>query len=234
MMNDSTTLPLPAGAALAPKSSAASRIPFVPLRPIPVRTAIWSFLLGVALVAPVMIIVGFVPVPATDADASRPLRFLNYMLHPGGLFLKAVIVAPLWEELFYRGLILQLARRYLPAWGAIAVSALIFALPHASMGFGTALLALMMGTALGWLVVRSGSLLASMLCHATINLCWLFVLGPFFGITEKIMSYTPDAPWINPLTDLFPAWWIAFLLVLGVAAAVMLGRGATPSRVVRG
>jgi membrane protease YdiL (CAAX protease family) len=211
-----------------------SRVPFVPLRPIPLRTAIWSFLLGVALVAPVMIVAGFVPVPTTDADASRPLRFLNYMMHPGGLFLKAVILAPLWEELFYRGLILQLARRYLPTRGAIALAALIFALPHASMGFGTAVLALMMGTALGWLVVRSGSLLASMFCHATINLCWLFVLGPAFGITERIMSYTPDAPRINPLTDLFPLWWIGFSLVLGVAAVVMLNRGATPSRAARG
>lgn len=216
---------------MASKSPAASHIPFVPLRPIPLRAAIWSFLLGVALVAPVMIIVGFVPVPATDADASRPLRFLNYMLHPGGLFLKAVILAPLWEEIFYRGLILQLARRYLPTWGAIAVSALIFALPHASMGFGTAVLALLMGTALGWLVVRSGSLLASMLCHATINLCWLFVLGPVFGITEKIMSYTLAAPRINPLTDLFPVWWIALSLVLGAAAVIMLRRSAGSPRV---
>ncbi len=225
-MNNSTTLPLSAGAASLPKAAAASRAPFVPVRPIPVRTAIWSFLLGVALVAPVMIIVGFIPVPTTDADASRPLRFLNYMLHPGGLFLKAVILAPLWEEIFYRGLILQLARRYVPAWAAMAISSLIFALPHASMGFGTAVLALLLGTALGWLVVRSGSLLASMLCHAAINLCWLFVLGPALGITEKIMNYTPAAPRINPLTDLFPVWWIALSLGLGVAAVVMLNRSA--------
>lgn len=233
-MNNSTALPLPARTVLPTRSLAASRAPFVPLRAIPARTAIWSFLLGVALVAPVMIVVGFIPVPTTDADASRPLRFLNYMLHPGGLFLKAVILAPLGEELLYRGLILQLARRYLPAWGAIALSTVIFAVPHASMGFGTAVLALMMGTALGWLVVRSGSLLASMLCHSTINLCWLFVLGPAFGITEKLMSHTPVAPQIDPLADLFPAWWIVLSLALGVAAVVMLNRSATQPRVVRG
>lgn len=233
-MNNSTALPLPVRTAWPAKSAAASRISFLPLRAIPTRTAIWSFLLGVALVAPVMIIVGFVPVPATDADASRPLRFLNYMLHPGPLFWKAVILAPLWEELFYRGLILQLARRYLSTWSAIALSTAVFAVPHAAMGFGTAVLALLMGTALGWLVVRSGSLRASMLCHATINLCWLFLLGPAFGITEKIMSYTPDAPRLNPLTDLFPAWWIALSLVLGVAAVVMVRRGTDERRDVRG
>jgi len=151
------------------------------------------------------------------------------MLHPGGLLLKAVILAPLWEEIFYRGIILQLARRYLPAWGAIVLSSVIFAVPHAGMGLGTAVFALLTGTLLAWVVVRSGSLLASLLCHSTVNLTWLFVLGPAFGITEKFMNYVPGSPAEYPFTALFPIWWIVLSLALLAAALVMLGRRARVS-----
>jgi membrane protease YdiL (CAAX protease family) len=208
----------------------AQPVPFLPLRRITARTAIWSFLLGTALVCPVVIAVGLLSLPAITPDATRPERFLSYVLQPGTIFLKAVVIAPLWEEMFYRGLILQLARRYLPAWGAILLSTTIFAVPHAGMGLGTAVMAFLIGTVLAWIVVRSGSLYASFLCHATVNLTWLFVLGPAFGITGKILTYSPASPRINPLTDLFPVWWIALSLGLSTAGAVMLTRKPSVGR----
>jgi membrane protease YdiL (CAAX protease family) len=222
-MNGSTCSPT-AAIAVDRVAERARRAPFVPHRPISVRTAIWCFLLGLALVCPLMIIIGLIPLPPTAADAVRPARFLKYMLDPGPLFLKAVILAPLWEEFLHRGLILQLARRFLPLWAAIFISTAIFVAPHLANGLSTATGSLLLGTVMALLVVRTGSLYASVLFHATFNLSWLFVLGPAFGITEKIISYTPGMPLPNPLTDIFPAWWIVVSVVLVSAAIKMLGR----------
>lgn len=230
-MPTSSTLPTPSfstpSASASPTPRAAA--PFIPHRRISGRTALWSVLLGVGLVAPTLIIAGLMPLPATPADASRPARFLEFMLHPGILLLKAVVLAPLWEEVFYRGVILQLARRYLSPGKALALSAVIFAVPHAGMGFGTAALALLIGVALAWIVVRTGSLYASALCHAAVNFSWFFVLGPVFGITDKIIHFTAGSAAPNPLTDLFPIWWIALSVALIASSFVMLARDNSPS-----
>lgn len=220
-MNPSIALPVPAPASPRP---ARRLIPFIPFRRVPLRTVIWSGLLGLALVAPLTILVGLLPLPASPAEVARPQRFLEYMLHPGALFLKAVILAPLLEELFYRGLLLQLARRYLRAGTALALSTAVFVLPHLSEGLGTALFSLAMGLVLGGLLIRTGSLIPGMLCHAVVNLSWLFVLGPTFGITEKIINYVPGASRLSPLLDAYPAWWIATSIALLVASIVMLRR----------
>lgn len=230
-----SALTSPLAASLTARSVAASvptaraeSVPFVPHRRISVRTAAWSVLLGLGLVAPAVILASLLQLPATPADASRPARFLEFMLHPGLLLLKAVVLAPLWEEIFYRGVILQLVRRYLSPVKALALSAVVFAVPHAGMGFGTATMALLIGVALGWVVIRTGSLYASALCHATVNFAWFFVLGPAFGITDKIINFTAGSAAPNPLTDLFPIWWIVVSVALIVGACIMLTRETSP------
>jgi membrane protease YdiL (CAAX protease family) len=47
------------------------------------------------------------------------------------LFLAVAIVAPLVEELVFRGMLFQLLRRPLPLWGAVGLSAFVFAIAHA-------------------------------------------------------------------------------------------------------
>ncbi len=92
--------------------------------------------------------------------------------------LTAAVAAPLFEEVLFRGFLLPSLTRYMPAWGAIALSSLIFAIAHLSLSEVLPLMTL--GMILGFVYARSGNLLSSMLLHGLWNsgtLISLFVLG---------------------------------------------------------
>jgi membrane protease YdiL (CAAX protease family)/predicted negative regulator of RcsB-dependent stress response len=93
-------------------------------------------------------------------------------------FITAVICAPFFEELLFRGFLLPSLTRYLPVWGAIGASSLLFAIAHLSLSEVLPLTAL--GSVLGVVYTRSRNLLAPMLIHAMWNsgtLMSLFLLG---------------------------------------------------------
>jgi uncharacterized protein len=90
--------------------------------------------------------------------------------------LVAVVVAPIAEELFFRGLVFQALRNRLAAGWSIAVASLIFAAAHVvaepSGGAGLLIFVLIapMGAVLAWLFERSGTLAVPIVVHATFNL----------------------------------------------------------------
>jgi len=93
-------------------------------------------------------------------------------------FVTASIAAPIFEEIIFRGFLLPSLTRYLPVWGAIIVSGLIFAIAHLSLAEVLPLATL--GILLGIVYTRSRSLLSSILVHSLWNsgtLFSLFVLG---------------------------------------------------------
>ncbi|MGC1195891.1 MAG: type II CAAX endopeptidase family protein [Geitlerinemataceae cyanobacterium] len=93
-------------------------------------------------------------------------------------FLTASIAAPIFEELIFRGFLLPALTAYVPVWGAIALTSLVFAVAHLSLSEVLPLATL--GMVLGVVYVRSGNLFASMLLHSVWNagtLLSLFVLG---------------------------------------------------------
>jgi membrane protease YdiL (CAAX protease family) len=93
-------------------------------------------------------------------------------------FFTAAIAAPLFEELLFRGFLLPSLTRYFSVWGAIVVSALLFAIAHLSLSEILPLSAL--GVVLGVVYTRSRNLLAPMLLHSLWNsgtLLSLFLLG---------------------------------------------------------
>ena len=71
------------------------------------------------------------------------------------------------EEFLFRGPILNSARKTMPTWAAVAVTALLFAILHLSVHrlAGTFLL----GLVAGWIVVVTGSIFPAMLFHTTHN-----------------------------------------------------------------
>ncbi len=94
------------------------------------------------------------------------------------LFITASIAAPIFEEIIFRGFLLSSLTRYMSVTGAIAVSALLFAIAHLSLAELIPLATL--GAILGIVYTRSRSLLASILVHSLWNtgtLMTLFVLG---------------------------------------------------------
>jgi membrane protease YdiL (CAAX protease family)/soluble cytochrome b562 len=96
----------------------------------------------------------------------------------GIFYVTAAIAAPFFEEVLFRGFLLPSLTRYLPVWGAILTSSLLFALAHLSLSEILPLTAL--GIVLGVVYTRSRSLLAPMLLHSLWNsgtLLSLFILG---------------------------------------------------------
>jgi uncharacterized protein len=111
-----------------------------------------------------------------DAEPQQLLRDLHHSRGAPPVFLfviGAVVLAPLVEELLYRGLLLRaLLRRMEPA-GAVFTSALVFALVHyvgdpGTLPFLPALTAL--GVVLGLVALRAGNLKWPILIHAGFNL----------------------------------------------------------------
>ena len=96
-----------------------------------------------------------------------------------GLFLfTAAVAAPVFEEILFRGFLLPSLTRYLPIWGAIGLSSLIFSVAHLSVSEVLPLTVL--GAILGFVYVRSQNLLAAILLHSTWNsatMIGLFLLG---------------------------------------------------------
>lgn len=79
----------------------------------------------------------------------------------------AVVVAPICEEIFFRGFALGGLRRAMPVGSAIVASALIFGLAHADVGSFAPLVVI--GLVLGVVRWRSGSLWPGVALHALNN-----------------------------------------------------------------
>lgn len=87
----------------------------------------------------------------------------------------AVVVAPVIEELLFRGVLFAgLAKRW-PVWLAAVVSSLAFAVLHGQVNVG--IYTFILGFLLSWLYVRSGSLYPGILVHFINNLVAFFLLS---------------------------------------------------------
>jgi membrane protease YdiL (CAAX protease family) len=122
-----------------------------------------------------------------------------------------VLIYPVIEEIFYRGLLLQLLRRYTPTWLAVLVPTSLFALTHIGSGISNVILAFAFGLVSSWLVIRSRSLLPSIVCHAAVNLSVLFILTPVFAV----QGLTSPNAILHPFS----------LLLLVSSLAVVIGGG---------
>jgi membrane protease YdiL (CAAX protease family) len=102
-----------------------------------------------------------------------PLRILVVVV--------ATVCAPLLEEMLFRGLFQTMVRSYLagltfrvpvfagisPAWQAIAISSIVFAMAHENPAHWPALL--LLGTCLGYAYEKTGSLFRPIFIHALFN-----------------------------------------------------------------
>jgi membrane protease YdiL (CAAX protease family) len=83
------------------------------------------------------------------------------------LSLLLIGLAPVAEELFFRGFLFKLLRGQLPAWATIAITAAAFAASHASISMFPWLF--FMGIVFGLAVEKTGSLYAGIMLHAMVN-----------------------------------------------------------------
>lgn len=91
-----------------------------------------------------------------------------------GAFFKVVVMAQIIEELIFRGIILNGLRKNYPAVTAVFMSALLFSLFHLNPWQIPATFVL--GLLLGWILIRTRSILLAIIGHAINNLMVLLTV----------------------------------------------------------
>lgn len=159
---------------------------------------LWLALVGALAVAPASLIDGLAlslrGAQQTQAAAMRSDLFLLTLL-------KSALLAPLCEELFFRGYLLGALAPY-GKKATVAATALLFAMMH---GGGSPLVLTLMGVMLGIVYWRTNSLYASVLVHAAYNL------------TIVLLAYTGLDGLFGPLTLFSCALRLALCLALAYA-----------------
>lgn len=94
-----------------------------------------------------------------------------------GILLAAALIAPVCEEVFFRGLLFTGLLKRMPLWSATLLSALIFAAAHVDLGSLIPLF--LIGLALAWARWRSDSLWPGLVIHAANNSAAALLLLPY-------------------------------------------------------
>lgn len=139
---------------------------------------------GAVFAGPVILMTAIVAVVAAQVAGAAPASPLPPTGTIPGLLLHlfaGAIVAPVAEELLFRGFALTAWRRTVGARAAITRSSIVFVLAHvlfvggdtfgdaAALAFVAGVARIPVAVALGWLFVRSGSLWAPIGLHAAYN-----------------------------------------------------------------
>ncbi len=114
---------------------------------------------------------------ADQADLEAPARELTDKAQGGGVLLLVLVVAvmaPLAEEVFFRGMLQRTLARALPIWPAMVVTSLLFAVSHFQLLQLPALAAF--GLVLSVLTHRSGRLGPAIWAHVGFNATTLVAL----------------------------------------------------------
>lgn len=109
------------------------------------------------------------------------------------MFLLMAVIGPLSEETVFRGIFYRSYRKSGNIFGAVLLSAVLFALMH--MNFNQAAYAVALGIMMALLAEAAGSTTASFLCHMIFNgqtVCLLYLEKNFFPeeLMEQLENYT--------------------------------------------
>ncbi len=141
------------------------------------------------------LLASIIPMPAAIAEGMNFLAFstsTEALLVIGG----AVLVAPLLEELVFRGFLQgQLEAGYRDATKAVLISAVVFTVLHLNPWW--ALQIYLLGVVLGYLAWRTGSIWPPFLVHATNNgLATWFANGPENGVDWYLLGGHVAPQWL--------------------------------------
>jgi uncharacterized protein len=97
-----------------------------------------------------------------------------------GVVIIAVVLAPLWEEVTFRGFLLSaLAQTRLGFWPAATISSLIWTFLHWGYTWPGLASVFLAGMGLSWIMQRTGSLRAVVVAHGVINAFSLAIISLF-------------------------------------------------------
>lgn len=146
------------------------------LAPVPGPVAGWSVGLALSMYCLVSLVLSLLPDHWMEdySDASSALETVGVLP-----FLATAIVAPIVEEVIFRGLIFTNLRRAMPRWPAILLSAAVFGVCHGE--FIWFCYAFFLGVILALLAEMTRSTLPGMLFHVTFNAAnslMMLITGP--------------------------------------------------------
>lgn len=167
------------------------------LRRTPGRYVFTAIAITPILYAAIIFVMGLLPEAwlADYVEASASLNQTGLLMA-----IATVVIAPIVEEVIFRGLILSRLRRAMPGWLAVLLSALIFGLCHGQAVWMA--YAFVLGVIFGFLALRSGSLWPSLAAHVLFN-----------GIGQA-SAYLPE-------TDEAALWFTLALVVGGAVLCVL-------------
>ena len=148
----------------------------------PWATLAWSAVAAIGVVIPSMWLQE--QMPALPDTAGEMLT--KIISTPGGYFVIALL-APVVEEVVFRGAILRaLLSSMQSKWGAICISAALFALIH----FNPAQTphAFLMGLLMGWLYMRTGSIVPGVVFHWANNTVAYLIAVAYPGDETKLVD----------------------------------------------
>ena len=160
----------------------------------PWATLIWSGVAAIGVVIPSVWLQE--QMPALPDTAGETLQ--KIISTPGGYFVIALL-APVVEEVVFRGAILRkLLSGMRSKWGAICISAILFALIH----FNPAQIphAFLMGLLMGWLYMRTGSIMPGVVFHWANNTVAYLMTVAYPGDETKLVDIfggNENAVWMS-------------------------------------
>ena len=141
-------------------------------------------IMGVASAYAIMLVFGLLEqagiFPESWINAQNAAYQSVYNAGPFMQFLSVCLVAPIMEEVLFRGFILGALKKEMHPWIAISVSAIIFAVAHGTpIGI---MYTLLLGLLMGWLTVTFKSIIPSVLLHMAYNATVAYSGGVSLGI----------------------------------------------------
>jgi hypothetical protein len=177
------------------------------VRPVPRQVLYWGMGLALCLYWLVSLVLSALPATWTEsyAEASSSAEQTGAVA-----FIATALVAPVVEEVVFRGLIFTRLRRVMPGWAAIVLSAAVFGVCHGNFlwfcyAFG-------LGVIFALMVEKTGSILPGMAMHLvfnTTNEVYMIVLE---GL-EAVVGSEPAS---------LPAWVVYVLLRAVIPACLAL------------
>jgi membrane protease YdiL (CAAX protease family) len=161
----------------------------------------------VAMTAMCALLVRMFPVSAWEAAMFEEMSSASL-----GAIIAACILAPVLEEMLFRGIILRSFLRQYSKWAAIVGSATLFGFAH--MNIYQFAVGLVLGIVCGWLYERTKSLLPCIVLHAAYNTA--------LTIVELQSSAMQDG-----FANVSAFSWLA-VLIFGATGVVMLRRILEP------
>ena len=166
---------------------------------------LWGFLL--------VLIAGVVIEPLLATMPEESLDALEGAIGSGGwALLTTSVCAPILEEILFRGQVLGSCRERFGTFWAVIISAVLFALAHFSVP-QQLVNAFVVGLILGYIYVRTGSLLAVIIIHAINN-------GLAF-VTMELVSEQADLT-LREMISSDTIYWIVYALCVVVFVLSMV------------